>query len=240
MSSRFPSARTPSSAPTSASEPTRSRFNLSQLQAPLAAATAQAHAAASKPKAAPPTQSRFNLSHLDVSVPATAATAAPVAAEPTSTRTFGALSTNTAGSNPFGNRARAAGDGSRGGERTEFSEQAAAAFGKKVRKSDVPEQNEAVDKMVANIKERNTIWSQISQIADVKAPEPVTVAATATKSKAAVAKSNPKKANAKKSKKNAMDDDLLDYVPTQHTDRSHYAYNDSDEEEGENKEADAI
>ncbi len=237
MSSRFPSARTPSSAPTSASEPTRSRFNLSQLQAPLAAATAQVQAASSKPKAAPPTQSRFNLSHLDVSGATVPAAAAPVAAEPTSTRTFGALSTNTAGSNPFGNRARAAGDGSRGGERTEFSEQAAAAFGKKVRKSDIPEHNEAVDKMVATIKERNTLWSQISQITDTKAPEPVTAAA-ASKSKATV-KANPK-ANAKKSNKNAMDDDLLDYIPTQHTDRSHYAYNDDEEEEDENKESDAI
>jgi hypothetical protein len=235
MSSRFPSTRTPSSVPVGAPEPTRSRFNLSQLQAPLAAATAQTQAVTSKPKAAP-TQSRFNLSHLDVSGASVPAAAAPTVA-PTSTRTFGALSANATGSNPFGNRTRAGGEGNRGGERTEFSEQAAAAFGKKVRKSDVPEHNEAVDKMVATIKERNTLWSQISQITDAKAPEPV-AAAVASKSKAAV-KANPK-TNAKKSKKNAMDDDLLDYIPTQHTDRAHYVYNDDDEEEGENKDADAI
>lgn len=205
--------------------PTRSRFNLSQLDISATATT-------TKPKTSipQPTHSRFNVAHLDISG-ASLQTTAPVVAEPTATRTFGALSTGSSGTNPFGNRARTENRSDRGGERTEFSEQAAAAFGKKVRKSDVPEHSEEVDKMVLRMKERNTIWSQISQIAATNTPDTaatVATAASANKSNLKTGTNAGAKVN-KKSKKHAVDDDLFDYVPTQHTSHIQYAYSDEEE-----------
>lgn len=207
--------------PAPVTTPTHSRFNLSHLDV---------SATTTKPKTSvpQPTHSRFNVAHLDISG---ASLQASAPAEPTTTRTFGALSTGSNGTNPFGNRARTENRGDRGGERTEFSEQAAAAFGKKVRKSDVPEYSEEVHKSVLRMKERNTIWSQISHIAATNTPDAVATA-TGGPVAATVKSNNPKasaKVNAKKSKKHTDVDDLLDYVPTQHTNHAQYAYSDEEE-----------
>jgi hypothetical protein len=206
-------------------EPARSRFNLTQLDASVATVKA----VAAKPQE--PARSRFNLSQLDIS--GAAISHAPLASqEPVRTRTFGALSNGADGSmNAFGTRARTS---DRGGDRIEFSEQAAAAFGKKARKSDAPEQTEANLKVIARMQERNTIWSHLSAQMTVDAnAKAATNATVKAPDAAAAAAPPPKKSNAKKSakKRAAMDDDLLDYVPTQHTTHSQYAFEDDDDQD---------